>query len=77
MSADVQGVGRILIVSGVVLVLIGLALAAGPKLPWLGRLPGDIMIRREHVTFYVPLATSLLASLLFTLVAWLVGRFRH
>ena len=77
MSADLHGLGRVLIVGGLALTLFGLFLVMGPKLPWLGRLPGDIIIRREHVTFYFPLATSLLASLIFTVVVWLIGRFKH
>jgi len=62
------------------LILIGLvALLAGLCWPWigklgLGRLPGDIVIRREHFTFYAPIATSLAISALFTLLFWLFRR---
>jgi len=44
------------------------------KAPWLGRLPGDIYIRRENWTFYFPLATSLIISLILTIVFALFGR---
>ena len=70
--------GKILLGLGGVLVILGtLLLVAGNlsgKVSWLGRLPGDIYIRRESWTFYFPLATSLLISLVLTFVFWLFGR---
>ena len=70
-----RAVGRILLGAGIVLVLIGLLLATGSKLPFrLGRLPGDIAIKRDHFTLYFPLATSLIISLGLTLLAWLLRR---
>lgn len=66
--------GRMLIVVGVVIALIGLLFTLGGRLPWLGRLPGDITIRRGNVTFYFPLVTSLLLSVILTVIVWLVGR---
>lgn len=64
------GLGRILIVAG------GLLLVAGLLIQYtnLGRLPGDIVIRRKSATFYFPLATSLLLSLALTLILWLLRR---
>jgi hypothetical protein len=67
--------GRALIAVGIVLVVFGLLLTLGDKLPIrLGRLPGDIVIRGKGTTFYFPLATSLILSLLLSLVLWLLGR---
>jgi hypothetical protein len=43
----------------------------------IGRLPGDIVYRGKHTTFYFPLATSILLSVVLTLVLWLVGRMKH
>ena len=54
--------GRTLVVLGTLLVLVGAALLLAPRIPWLGRLPGDILIRREHVTFYFPIVTCLVVS---------------
>lgn len=54
----------------------GVVLLLAPKLPWLGRLHGNIMIRRDHVAFYFPLTSCLLASVLISLLLWLVGRFQ-
>ena len=67
--------GRALIAIGIALVVLGLLLTLGEKLPVrLGRLPGDIVIRGKNTTFYFPLVTSLLLSVLLSLVMWLIGR---
>ena len=76
MSPELQPLGRALIFFGVILTGFGVIMLLAPKIPWLGRLPGDIMIRRDHVTFYFPLASCLLASVLLSLLLWVVGRFR-
>jgi hypothetical protein len=62
---------RVLIILGVVLVVAGLALLWLPKIPWLGRLPGDIIIKRENFTFSFPLGTSILISVILSLIFWL------
>ena len=62
---------RVLIVLGVVLIAAGLLIKAGVPL---GRLPGDIVIRRGNSTFYFPIVTSLLASVILSIVAFLVRR---
>jgi hypothetical protein len=61
-------IGKILIFSGIVLAVIGLILVLGDKIPWIGRLPGDIYIKRDKFTFYFPLMTSIIISLLLTLL---------
>ena len=67
--------GRAFIAIGMVLVALGLLLTFGEKLPIrFGRLPGDIVIRGKNTTFYFPLVTSLLLSVLLSLVMWLLGR---
>jgi len=74
MFPGMDSLARMLIVFGVVLALLdGLLLMAG-KIPFLGRLPGDIIIRRENWSFYFPLTTSLLLSILLTLLFSLFGR---
>ena len=67
-------VGRFLIVVGVVIVLAGAALLLAGRIPWLGRLPGDIVIRRDRVTFYFPIVTSIVLSVLLTLLLNLFRR---
>ena len=67
--------GRALIGLGVVLVITGLALEYAPRLPFrIGRLPGDIYIHRNHTSFYFPIVTCILLSVVFTLVMWLFNR---
>ena len=76
MAPEVSGFGRALILVGVVLIGVGLLAMAAPKFPWIGRLPGDIMVQRQNFTFYFPLTSCVLASLLITIIAWIVSRFR-
>jgi len=66
--------GKALILFGGFILLIGVLLTLGGKIPWLGRLPGDILIQRPHFTFYFPLATSLLVSVLLSLLFFLWRR---
>jgi hypothetical protein len=60
--------GKMLILLGVFIILMGLLLLLGEKIPWIGRLPGDIIIRKKNFTFYFPLATSILISIILTLL---------
>ena len=67
-------VGKLLILFGVVLVGVGTLLTLAGKIPWLGRLPGDIYYKSDHVTFYFPLATCLLVSVVLSLLVYLFRR---
>jgi hypothetical protein len=71
-------VGRMLVFLGGVLLAIGavLILAGKMNLP-IGRLPGDIVVRGKHSTFYFPLMTSIVLSVILTLVLWVVNRMRR
>lgn len=73
-TARMGEVGRALVVLGALIVIIGLVLVLFDRVPWIGRLPGDILVHRGNWTFYFPLGTSILLSLVLTLVLWLVGR---
>ena len=77
MSPDLHPLGRALVFFGVMLTACGLVLLLAPKIPWLGHLPGDIIIQRERFSFYFPLVSCLLASLILSLLFWMVGRFRR
>ena len=70
--------GKLLIVVGIVLVVAGLffTLIGRTNLP-LGRLPGDIFYRGKHTTFYFPLATSLLLSVVLSILLYVIGRWRR
>ena len=70
-----MGAGRLLIVVGLILVAAGLLVTFAGRLPFrLGRLPGDIYLHGKHGSFYFPLATCLLLSVLFSAVMWLFRR---
>lgn len=74
MADGVQYIGKFLILLGLIIVAIGGLLLFSEKIPWIGRLPGDIMIQRRNFTFYFPLVTSILFSVILTLIFWLIGR---
>jgi len=66
--------GRLLIVVGVILVIVGAVFLLAPKLPWLGRLPGDLSYQRGNFSFYFPLGTCILISIILTLIVYLFRR---
>jgi hypothetical protein len=67
-------VGKLLIVFGLLIAVMGVVIVLVGRLPWLGRLPGDIYAQRGNWSFYFPLTTSILVSLVLTLLFWLFGR---
>jgi hypothetical protein len=74
MDEGLGGVGRLLIVAGLGLAAVGLFLVLGGRVPGLGHLPGDIVVRRGNTTFYLPIVTCLLVSVVLTLVLSLLRR---
>lgn len=78
--SDWSGLGKALIVAGGLVVLVGLLLVLAGRLlgpgglGWLGRLPGDIFIKHDHVTLYVSLATGLLLSVVLSLILYLLSK---
>jgi Protein of unknown function (DUF2905) len=74
----VREIGRMLLTVGAVLVAVGAFLYFGRRLPLrLGRLPGDIVHRGEHTTFYFPIVTCLVISVVLTLLLWFFNQFRR
>jgi hypothetical protein len=63
-----QGMGKMLVVLGILLVVVGLALMFGDKIPFIGRLPGDIYVKKERFSFYFPLTTSIIISIILTIL---------
>jgi Protein of unknown function (DUF2905) len=68
-----MGLGRILILMGVVLIVAGIVVSFGEKAGF-GRLPGDIVVRRPNFTFYFPIVTSVLLSIVLTLIMMFLNR---
>jgi hypothetical protein len=66
--------GKTLIMIGAATMVLGAILLISGKIPWIGRLPGDIIVQKKNFTFYFPIATSILLSLLITLIFWFMGR---
>jgi uncharacterized protein HemY len=60
--------GSLFVIFGVIFIIIGLALTFGPRIPLIGKLPGDIYIRRGNFNFYFPLTTCIIISILLTLI---------
>jgi hypothetical protein len=69
-----MGLGRMLIIAGIVLLLAGLAISLAGRFTPLGRMPGDIVYRRGNFTFYFPIVTSILISILLTAAVWFLNR---
>ncbi|MCX5720005.1 MAG: DUF2905 domain-containing protein [Nitrospirae bacterium] len=74
MADGIQYIGKFLIIFGIIIVAVGVLLLISGKIPWIGRLPGDIMIHKKNFTFYFPLATSILISVVLTFLFWLISR---
>ncbi|MDD2904066.1 MAG: DUF2905 domain-containing protein [Syntrophales bacterium] len=62
---------RLLMIAGAILLALGLVLWLGPKIPWLGKLPGDITYKRDNFTVYFPLGTCILLSVILSLIVYL------
>ena len=69
-----SGLGRQLIILGLIIIIIGIIISVSPRIPWLGKLPGDISIKKGNFSFYFPLGTCLLFSLLLSFILWLFRR---
>jgi hypothetical protein len=76
-GGNMQGAGKFLIVLGGVIAAVGLIMMFADRIPFLGKLPGDLSFRRGNFEFHFPLATSLLLSVAVTLVLWLISYFRN
>lgn len=72
--SDFGPLGKLLILLGVFIILGGLFLLLGEKIPWIGRLPGDIIIRKKNFTFYFPIVTSIIISIILTLLFTLLRK---
>ena len=74
MMDQFQPFARILIIVGIIFVAAGVLLLCAGKIPWFGKLPGDIVIQKKNFTLYIPIVTSIALSLLLTLILFLIRR---
>lgn len=72
--SGLEGLGRLLVLLGGILLLAGLTLTVADRVPYLGRLPGDLYIQRDNLTIFVPLATMVVLSLVLTVLLNLLPR---
>ncbi|MFH1459155.1 MAG: DUF2905 domain-containing protein [Candidatus Omnitrophota bacterium] len=68
------GIGKYLILIGVILIIAGIFVFLAGKIKWLGHLPGDIFIQKKNFSFYFPLTTCILISILLSLIIWLFSK---
>jgi len=66
--------GKVLIIIGLVIAGIGILLVLTPNVPWLGKLPGDILIKKDNFKFYFPVTTCIIISIILTLLFYLFRR---
>ena len=67
-------VGKILIIFGLITIALGILFIFAGKISWFGRLPGDICIQKKNFSFYFPVTTCILLSIVITFIIWLFGR---
>jgi len=65
------GLGKSVIIAGFIIIALGIIITFAGKIPWLGRLPGDIFIKRNNFTFYFPVVTCILLSIIISFIFWL------
>jgi uncharacterized protein HemY len=66
-----SGIGKALIFMGLIVAALGVLLVLAPRIPWLGKLPGDILIKKDNFQFYLPITTCIIISLVLTLLLYL------
>ena len=71
---DGSQLGKLLIVIGLFIAGVGCVLLLAGKIPWVGRLPGDFIYRGKNFSFYFPLMTSLIVSVILTIIFWFINR---
>jgi hypothetical protein len=67
---------KVMILIGALLIVVGLVILLFPRLPFVGKLPGDILLKKENYTLYFPLATSIVISIIISLILYVINKFR-
>ena len=70
-----EGIGKILVIAGAVIIVLGLILVFNSHIPFLGKLPGDIIIKRDNFSFYFPVVTFIIISIVITVIINVILRF--
>ncbi|MFC1807737.1 DUF2905 domain-containing protein [Candidatus Omnitrophota bacterium] len=69
-----NSISKSLLICGVIFILAGILIQYGPKIPWIGRLPGDICIRKSNFSFYAPISTCIIISIIVSIILYIFGR---
>jgi hypothetical protein len=69
--------GKLLILCGAVMLIVGLLIEYGTKVPFLGRLPGDVVVENKNFRFYFPIVTSIVLSILISLILYFINKWRN
>jgi len=72
--SDLNSIAKIIILTGISIALVGLIMLAAGKISWIGKLPGDIYIKRDNFSFYFPITTSILLSILLSIAIFFFKR---
>jgi len=74
MEVNFQYLGKILIAAGIIIIVVGVLLFFWDRIPYLGKLPGDVLIRKKNFTFYFPIISSIIISLLISLILYFLRK---
>lgn len=66
--------GKVLITIGVIMIVVGVFFLFGNKIPFLGKLPGDVAVQKKNFSFYFPITTCIIISIILSLIMWLLGK---
>lgn len=69
--------GKLLIIIGIILIVAGIIVTYSDRIPFIGRLPGDISIKKDNYNFYFPITTSIILSIVISLILYLINRWRQ
>ena len=72
----ISQLGKLLIFAGIVMLVLGVLFYWNDRVPWLGKLPGDILVKKKNFTFYFPIVTCLVISLILTLLFFVFNRLK-
>jgi len=72
-----EGIGKILLIAGGIIVILGLVLIFSQHIPFLGKLPGDIFVKKDGFSFYFPIVTFLILGVLITIIVNVILYFLH
>ncbi len=69
--------GKLLIIIGIIIIVAGIIVTYSDRIPFIGRLPGDISIKKDNYNFYFPITTSIILSIVISLILYLINRWRQ